>query len=148
MFTTPTTYTSYNYPLNSQNTRRKQAGDSFQKVAQKAAGQARQFNSFYQDLAPNATDQVKEAWKKAEQEAGTNGFAIEPDGMLTQITELMALALEKELQTGSSDILGATNSSARQAVQKALECLNRNGIKSNEELKEKVFYESFLKYLP
>lgn len=148
MLITPNRYTSYNYQFNSQNTSRTQAGDSFQEVAQKASGQARQFNSFYQDLAPNATDQVKEAWKKAEQEAGTNGFAIGPDGMLTQITELMALSVEKELQTGSRDILGATNSSARQAVQEALKRLTINGIKNNEELKEKVFYESFLKYLP
>lgn len=148
MLITPNRHISYNYQFNSQNTSRTQAGDSFQAVAQKASDQARQLNSFYQHHAPNATDQVKEAWKKAEQEAGTNGFAIEPDGKLTQITELMALSVEKELQTGNGDILGSTNSSARQAVQEALKRLNINGIKNNEELKEKVFYESFLKYLP
>lgn len=123
------TSTSYNYQLNSQNTNRRQTGNFFQKVA------------------PNATDQVKEAWKKAEQEAGTNGFAMAADGKFTQLTELMGLAFTKHFQTGNMDILGDTNSSARQAVQEALKNLNRNGIKNNEELKEKVFYESFLKYL-
>ena len=45
------------------------------------------------------------------------------------------------------DILGDTNSSARQAVQEALDRLKQNGVSTDEELKEKAFYESFLKYL-
>ena len=46
----PNTYNSYNYQLNLQNTNR------------------RQTSNFLQMVGPNATDQVKESWKKAEQE--------------------------------------------------------------------------------
>lgn len=125
----PNTYNSYNYQLNLQNTNR------------------RQTSNFLQMVGPNATDQVKETWKKAEQEVGANGFALASDGKFTQLTELMGMSLVKYHQTGNMDILGDTNSSARQAVQEALDRLKQNGVSTDEELKEKAFYESFLKYL-
>ena len=80
----PNTYNSYNYQLNLQNTNR------------------RQTSNFLQMVGPNATDQVKESWKKAEQEVGANGFALASDGKFTQLTELMGMSLVKYHQTGKA----------------------------------------------
>ncbi|MCI8639365.1 MAG: hypothetical protein HFG41_09565 [Coprococcus sp.] len=96
-------------------------------------------------LGTNVTQEVREAWDKAEKEAGMNGAAMEADGKLSALTELFAMSLEKFYKEGNSDILGSTEESARAAVQKALE---RMGIPETEaEKREKIFYEAFLRYL-
>lgn len=93
----------------------------------------------------NVTETVREAWDKAEKEAGINGTAMEADGKLSAITTLFAMSLEKFYKEGNTDILGRTEESARAAVQKALE---RMGIPQTEvQKKEKMFYEAFLRYL-
>ena len=96
-------------------------------------------------LGPLAPDEVKDAWNKAESESGVNGYGMESTGKLTQISELFAMSIVSARNGGGRDILGNTVSSARTAVQKALEKL---GIpENNEEKKEKFFYEAFLRYL-
>ncbi len=96
-------------------------------------------------LGTEAPDEVKEAWNKAEKEAGVNGMAMNSKGMLTQITKLFVMSLESKQSGDRQDILGSTVSSAKAAVQNAL---NRLGTpQNNEEKKEKLFYEAFLRYL-
>lgn len=90
-------------------------------------------------------DEVKDAWAKAEEETGVNGYGMNAEGKLTHITMLFAMSLEKMLSGGGQDILGSTADSAKAAVQKALE---RLGIPQNDkERKEMLFYEAFLRFL-
>lgn len=96
-------------------------------------------------LGPSAPDEVKEAWKQAEEESGVNGYGMNSEGKFTQITALFAMSIEKMVNGSGQDILGNTISSATEAVRKAL---GRLGIpKSDEEKKEQLFYEVFLRLL-
>lgn len=96
-------------------------------------------------LGPFAPDEVREAWNKAEKESGVNGYGMNSEGKLTNITVLFAMSLEGVINGGTSGILGGTVESARTAVQKALD---RLGIPENDEdRKEKLFYEAFLEFL-
>ena len=96
-------------------------------------------------VGTNIPETVENAWNKAEKEAGVNGVAMGPDGKLSQLTELFVMSLEKYLREGNADVLGNTEKSAREAVQKALERLGAPW--TEEEKKEKLFYEAFLRYL-
>ncbi len=120
----------------------------FEKILRKENETAVQKKRSYDGLdvlGPSAPDRVKEAWKKAEKESGTNGYGMNSEGMLTNITVLFAMSVESRLKAGKSDILGSTVDSAVTVVQKALE---RLGIPENdEEKKEKAFYEAFLRFL-
>lgn len=96
-------------------------------------------------LGPSAPDEVKDAWKRAEKESGVNGYGMNSEGKFTQITALFAMSIEKMVNGSGQDILGNTISSAVEAVRKALE---RLGIpQSEEEKKEQLFYEAFLRIL-
>ena len=88
----------------------------------------RSFNGL-DTLGPSAPDKVKDAWTKAEEETGANGYGMNSEGKLTQITIL----------------LGSTVDSAKAVFQRALE---RLGIPQNDkEKKEQLFYEAFLRFL-
>ncbi len=96
-------------------------------------------------LGPTAPDKVKEAWNKAEKECGVNGYGMDSKGMLTQITQLFAASMTNRINGKGSDVLGSSAYSARAAVQSALD---RLGIpQNNEEEKERLFYEAFLRFL-
>ena len=96
-------------------------------------------------LGPSAPSEVKDAWNKAEEASGVNGYGMNSKGMLTQISKLFAMSVESAYNGGGRDILGNTVYSAKTTVQKALD---RLGIpQNNEEKKEKSFYENFLRYL-
>ena len=96
-------------------------------------------------LGPEAPNEVKEAWNKAEKECGINGYGVDSGGKLTCLTSLFAMSFESAYNGGGRDILGTTVHSAKTAVQKALD---RLGIpQDSKEKKEKFFYESFLRYL-
>lgn len=96
-------------------------------------------------VSTNVPDTVREAWDRAEAEAGINGAAREADGKLLSITALFAMAMVKWYNEGNTDVLGSTEESAAAAVRKALENL---GIPQTEmQKKEKMFYEAFLRYL-
>lgn len=96
-------------------------------------------------LGPSAPDKVKDAWMKAEEETGVNGYGMNGEGMLTQITMLFAMSIENMVNGGGRDILGNTVDSAKAVVQRALERLE---IPQNEkEKKEQLFYEAFLYFL-
>ena len=96
-------------------------------------------------LGPSAPDEVRNAWIKAEEESGTNGYGMNSDGKLTQITALFAMSIENRINGKEPDILGSTVHSAKAAVQKALD---RLGIpQDDKEKKEKFFYEAFLRLL-
>ncbi len=128
--------------------RYKRLTEIFEKILRKENETAVQKKRSYDGLdvlGPSAPDRVKEAWKKAEKESGTNGYGMNSEGMLTNITVLFAMSVESRLKAGKSDILGSTVDSAVTVVQKALE---RLGIPENdEEKKEKAFYEAFLRFL-
>lgn len=96
-------------------------------------------------VGSSVSEEVKEAWEKAEKEAGMNGMAIDSSGKYTGLTELNVMSLLDIRKGRNGDVLGNTKQSAIEAVQKAL---GRLGIPENEnEEKEKLFYEAFLRYL-
>lgn len=96
-------------------------------------------------VGSSVSEDVKEAWEKAEKDAGMNGMAIDSSGRYTGLTELNVMSLLDIRKGGSGEVLGNTKQSAMEAVQKAL---GRLGIPENEnERKEKMFYEAFLRYL-
>lgn len=104
----------------------------------------RSFNGL-DTLGPSAPDKVKDAWTKAEEETGANGYGMNSEGKLTQITILFAMSIEKMANGGGQDILGSTVDSAKAVFQRALE---RLGIPQNDkEKKEQLFYEAFLRFL-
>ena len=96
-------------------------------------------------LGSSSPEEVKDAWNKAEKTSGVNGYGMNSEGKLTQLTTLFAMSLESRYNGEEQDILGNTVYSAKVTVQKALD---RLGIpQNNEEKKEKNFYETFLRYL-
>lgn len=96
-------------------------------------------------LGPSAPDKVRNAWVKAEAESGVNGYGMDSEGKLTQITALFAMSVESMVSGKGQDILGNSVVSAKSTVQKALD---RLGIPRNDkEKKEKLFYEAFLRLL-
>ena len=96
-------------------------------------------------LGPSAPDEVKEAWKKAEKESGVNGYGMNSEGKLTQLTQLFCASMVNRFNGKEADVLGNSVYSARAAVQSAL---NRLGIpQNNKEKREQFFYEVFLRFL-
>lgn len=109
-----------------------------------AAQPGRAFNGL-DVLGPSAPDNVKDAWIKAEAESGANGYGMDSEGKFTQITALFAMSVENMVNGKGQDVLGSTVDSAKAAVQKALD---RLGIPQDDnEKKEKLFYEAFLRLL-
>lgn len=96
-------------------------------------------------LGPSSPNEVKTAWNKAEKASGMSGYGMDSGGMLTRLPKLFVMSMESAYNGGGRNILGNTVYSAKITIQKALD---RLGVpQSNEEKKEKYFYEAFLRYL-
>ena len=109
-------------------------------------------NSF-DPLGPNAPDSVRDAWDKAEQETGVNGYGKGGDGKLTHISAMLTMQIEQRLTRGHSDLLGQSKQSAIEATQRALDrmssslWISANPNSAELHKSEKSFYEAFLKNL-
>ena len=109
-------------------------------------------------IAPNAPQNVKDAWMEASKEVNANGLGIKGNGMLSHISQMMVQRLNKQLRgegdVDSLDILGNTTESAIQATKQALYNLDHPVVyipKSIEVqqacMKEREFYVAFLEKL-
>mgnify|MGYP001070280064 CR=1 FL=1 len=96
-------------------------------------------------LGSSSPKEVKDAWNKAEKASGVNGYGMNSDGKMTQLTTLFAMSMESRYNGEEQDILGNTVYSAKRTVQKALDRLGTP--QNSKEKKEKDFYEYFLSYL-
>ena len=97
------------------------------------------------DILGSSSKEVKDAWNKAEKASGVNGYGMNSDGKMTQLTTLFAMSMESRYNGEEQDILGNTVYSAKRTVQKALDRLGTP--QNSKEKKEKDFYEYFLRYL-
>lgn len=100
----------------------------------------------YSSLAPNAPEEVREAWKEAEKAAGVKS------GKLNHLSTLFALQEEQKRSTGNADLFGKTADSAVDVVKKALSQLESqpaSGTSKTQEYREqeKIFYQAFLSYM-
>lgn len=108
----------------------------------------------FESLAPNAPDEVKDAWMEAAKETGVNGTGMLQNGMLSHITQMAAQKAVKWYngEKDYSDILGNSVESAIQKTKEALYELqnplspncNRSIEVQQQIIKEKKFYENFL----
>ena len=57
-------------------------------------------------LGSSSPEEVKDAWNKAEKTSGVNGYGMNSEGKLTQLTTLFAMSLESRYNGGGQDILG------------------------------------------
>lgn len=108
--------------------------------------------SAFRSIAPNAPEEVKQAWLEAAKETGVNGLGLQKNGMMSHITQLDVQRAIKWYHGEDTDVLGSTAESARQAVEKALYDLehplepltNRSASVQQGIEKEKEFYKAFL----
>ena len=116
----------------------------------------RAFNFF----APNAPDEVREAWLEAAKETGANGMGMGQDGKLTHISSMMTKSAVNNYwnrETGvsdlsSNDLLGSTVVSALSAAKQALydlehplEPISRRSWEVQKQIaKEREFYNAFI----
>lgn len=111
--------------------------------------------SAFQSIAPNAPEEVKQAWMGAVKKTGINGIGLQENGMMSHITQLDVQRAIKWYNGEDTDVLGQTVESARQAVEKALYDLehplepfmNRSTSVQQAIEKEKEFYKAFLENL-
>lgn len=113
--------------------------------------------SAFQSVGPTAPESVKNAWMQAAEEIGVNGYGIKGNGMLSHISQMLVMQMERRLNgvQNYNDILGNTAASALQAAKQALYALEHplapNQQKSEEVkqqiAKEKEFYASFIEKL-
>ena len=110
----------------------------------------------FEQVGPNAPEEVKNAWIEAAKEVGLNGLGIQGNGMLSHISQMMVQRLNKMLkgETENLDILGNTTESAIRATKQALYDLEHPlGYTSKSievqqaRIKEKEFYIAFLEKL-
>ena len=110
----------------------------------------------FKEVAPNAPEEVKNAWIEAAKEVGANGLGIQKNGMLSHISQMMVQRLNKTLkgETENFDILGNTVESAIQATKQALYNLDnplapsyRTIEAEQARIKEREFYVAFLEKL-
>lgn len=112
----------------------------------------------FEQVAPNAPEEVKNAWIEAATETGVNGLGIQGNGMLSHISQMMVqrlnIMLKGEGNTESVDILGNTTESAILATKQALYNLEHpiaytpKSIEVQQAcIKERQFYISFLEKL-
>lgn len=113
--------------------------------------------SAFESVGPTAPESVKNAWMQAAEETGVNGYGIKGSGMLSHISQMLVMQMERRLNgvQNYNDILGNTIESALQAAKQALNALEHpldpNQQKSEEVkqhiAKEKEFYVSFIEKL-
>ena len=110
-------------------------------------------------FAPNAPEEVREAWIGAAKETGANGMGMGQDGKLTHISALMTKGAvnnywnrEKGSDLLSSDLLGSTVASALSAARQALydlehplEPISQRRMEVQQQIaKEIEFYKAFI----
>lgn len=109
-------------------------------------------------VGPNAPQDVKDAWMEAAKEVKANGVGLKENGMLSHISQMMVLRLNKQLKgegdVDSLDILGSTTESAIRATKQALYHLDHTleyvpkSIEVQQAcMKEREFYVAFLERL-
>lgn len=112
----------------------------------------------FEQVAPNAPEEVKNAWIEAAKETGANGFGIKGNGMLSHISQMMVQRLNKMIKgegnAESLDILGSTTESAILATKQALYNLEHPIVYTPKSIevqqaciKEREFYIAFLEKL-
>ncbi len=118
---------------------------------------ARQYREqVFNQIAPNAPQRVKQAWMDAADVAGIDGMGISDSGKLSHISQLMVRSIEKGYRSsGVCDLLGNSVQSAIRAAKEALYALEhpldagrgRTAEQIENRMKEKLFYQEFLKRL-
>lgn len=118
---------------------------------------ARQYREqVFNQIAPNAPQRVKQAWMDAADVAGIDGMGISDSGKLSHISQLMVRSIEKGYRSGGvCDLLGNSVQSAMRAAKEALYALEhpldgnrgRTAEQIENRMKEKLFYQEFLKRL-
>lgn len=113
--------------------------------------------SAFQSVGPTAPESVKNAWMQAAEETGVNGYGMTGNGMLSHISQMLVMQMQRRLNgvQNYNDILGNTAESALLAAKQALYALEHplepNQQKSEEVkqqiAKEKEFYISFIEKL-
>ncbi len=107
-----------------------------------------------QNIAPNAPEEVKTAWKEAAKEVGANGMGMKKNGMLSHISQMLVQQVinAHNGNPNPQDIMGDSVESAWQAAKKALYNLenplapiNQRKLEVQEQIKkEKEFYQAFI----
>lgn len=107
-----------------------------------------------ENIAPNAPEEVKTAWKEASKEVGVNGMGMKKNGMLSHISQMLVQQLinAHNGNPNPQDILGDSVESAWQTAKKALYALenplapiNQRKLEVQEQIKkEKEFYQAFI----
>ncbi|MDO5575260.1 MAG: hypothetical protein Q4G60_14920 [bacterium] len=106
----------------------------------------------FEVYGPNAPEEVRQAWMKAAEETGLNGFGVNTDGQMSHISQLDVQRAIQWYNGENPDVLGTTVESAKQAVEKALYDLenplepitNRSESVQKSIEQEKAFYSSLL----
>lgn len=110
----------------------------------------------FEMVAPNAPQEVKDAWMEAAKEVNANGIGIRENGMMSHISQMMVQRLTKMFkgETEIVDVLGNTVESAIRATKQALYDLDHplapsyRSIEAEQaRIKEREFYVAFLEKL-
>ena len=75
-----------------------------------------------QNIAPNAPEEVKTAWKEAAKEVGANGMGMKKNGMLSHISQMLVQQVinAHNGNPNPQDIMGDSVESAWQATKSTL----------------------------
>lgn len=117
------------------------------------ASQSLRTEKSFENFAPHAPQNVKQAWNRAATQTGVNGLGIGENGMITHIPAALVLQIEQQQQTGSSDVFGNSVGSALESAKKILERLENPILpETNAKIRsyheqEKSFYRSFIGHL-
>lgn len=104
----------------------------------------------YQDFINNFSNSIKNAWEKAKQEAGTDGFGMDEEGNIMYLTEFARMYVIAGIKAESTDLFGSSEESVLELAKEILERLNdKSQPEYNRDTqsfkdKEKVFYEKFI----
>jgi hypothetical protein len=111
----------------------------------------------FEYVAPNAPDEVKEAWMEAAKETGANGLGMAQNGMLTHISAMMVNRVENWINgiENDGDVLGDSVTSALESAKQALydldnplEPVSKRSLAVQQEImKERKFYQTFINKL-
>ncbi len=107
-----------------------------------------------ENIAPNAPEEVKTAWKEASKKVGVNGMGMKKNGMLSHISQMLIQQVinAHNGNPNPQDIMGDSVESALQTAKKALYNLenplapiNQRKLEVQEQIKkEKEFYQAFI----
>ena len=112
----------------------------------------------FEQIAPNAPEEVKNAWIEAAKETGANGLGIKGNGMFSHISQMMVqrlnMMLKGEGNAENIDVLGSTTESAILATKQVLYNLEHPVVYTPKSIevqqaciKEREFYITFLEKL-